>query len=79
MGLDDVRFDEPKPLLFKCRCSMERVESVIAALSVEELQEMACKGEESQIFCHMCGKGYQITPTQIEELIALRGDTKGSK
>ncbi len=75
IGLADVRLADPKPLMFRCRCTRERVESMVGALSVGELTEMVHEGHAAQIYCHMCGKGYEVP---VEWLMALlQGKQRG--
>lgn len=72
LGLDDLQEDSPKPLTFRCRCSQERVEQVLLTLSDAELEEMAAKDIPTEIYCHMCGKGYQILPGRIKQVLDER-------
>jgi len=76
VGLADCVFDAPKPLRFACRCSPERVESMLSAMSAVDLQAMILEDRPAQIFCHMCGKGYQVCVDKLRELLQKRGQAQ---
>ncbi len=69
VGLADIRMDPPKPLAFRCRCSLERVESVVCALAPDELAELVRAAQPAQIYCHMCGKGYEVPISRLATLL----------
>ena len=73
VGLTDCVFQAPKPLRFACRCSPERVESMLAAMSPEELKEMIREDRPAQIFCHMCGKGYRVGTDRLLAIVKALG------
>jgi len=77
LGLAGARLDPPRPLAFRCRCTCERVETVVGALSLAELQELLQQGRAAQVYCHMCGKGYEVSPERLAALIA--GKRKGTE
>ncbi len=73
LGLADCVFQKPKPLRFACRCSPERVESLLAGMPVGDLEAMICEDRPAQIFCHMCGKGYQVGVDRLQAILKTRG------
>ena len=73
LGLTDCAFKEPKPLRFACRCSMARVESLLCGLPKPDLEALVLENRPSQIFCHMCGKGYQVEAERIAAILKARG------
>ncbi len=73
LGLTDCIVQEPKPLRFACRCSEERVLGMLAGMSVDELEAMIMEDRPAHIFCHMCGKGYQIAVDRLREIVRQRG------
>ena len=73
IGLTDCVFQAPKPLRFACRCSPERVESMLTGMSSEDLEAMVKEGRPAQIFCHMCGKGYQVGTDRLLAIVRARG------
>lgn len=78
LGLTDCRFPEPKPLRFSCRCTRERVEAMLSGLPKEDLQAMIAADHPAQIFCHMCGKGYQVEVARLREILEQSGEHAGS-
>jgi molecular chaperone Hsp33 len=57
LGFPHAELKESRPVTFACRCSPERVSSVLASLPKEELLSMPPKID---VTCHMCGKIYTI-------------------
>ncbi len=68
LGMKDAVADDPRPLRFGCRCSRERAYETLRALSKDELAAMAKSGRDTDIYCHMCGKGYSFKPEELEKL-----------
>lgn len=54
---------------YKCNCSRERTESVLAAVGTDDLKEMADSGENIKVKCHFCNKEYVFTSKDIEKII----------
>lgn len=73
LGLTDCVVQEPKPLKFACRCSEERVLGMLAGIPSEDLEAMVMEDRPAQIFCHMCGKGYQIAVDRLRDILRQRG------
>ena len=72
LGFSDLQFEAPRPLRFACRCSRERVLDMIGGLSVTDLAEMAKQPKPASIYCHMCGKGYDVTADELANLLEKR-------
>ena len=72
LGLADCRFQPSKSLRFFCRCSQERVEGMLAGMSNADLEAMVVEDRPAQIFCHMCGKGYQVGVDRLREILKKR-------
>jgi molecular chaperone Hsp33 len=60
---------EEMPVRFACHCSSERVIAMLRSLPKEDLVEMIEQGRASDIYCHMCGKGFSITVEQLKALV----------
>jgi molecular chaperone Hsp33 len=54
---DGVRVPKPQGVQAKCRCSRERVETVLKAMTQEELADMQIDGE-LQVTCEFCNARY---------------------
>lgn len=56
------------PLRFACTCSAEKVIAMLKALPPGDRQALIDKDEPTDIYCHMCGRGFTITPEQLKAL-----------
>jgi len=72
LGFTDLQGEPPRPLRFACRCSRARVIDMLNRLSVSELSQMAREAKPASIHCHMCGRGYEVPVTELQELLAKR-------
>ena len=61
---DGVRVPQPQGVQAKCRCSRERVEVVLKAMTPEELADMQIDGE-LQVTCEFCNARYDFPVTDF--------------
>jgi molecular chaperone Hsp33 len=73
IGLTDCVFQKQKPLRFACHCSQERVESMLSCMPSSEIAALVQENRPAQIYCHMCGKGYQVGREGLAALLRSRG------
>lgn len=73
VGLADCVFEAPFRLRFACRCSPERVDGMLALLPPGDLEAMIVEDRPAQIFCQMCGRGYQVGTERLREILRKRG------
>lgn len=66
-GLEPNILDEASPV-YKCDCSRERTERVLASLSSEELEKIAQEQEKNEVKCHFCNAKYVFTSEQIKKI-----------
>lgn len=66
-GLDITTY-QAEPLAFKCRCTRERVESMLISLGEQELTEMIAEGK-AEVRCHFCSDKYQFNKAELEKLL----------
>ena len=64
-GLEEPRRESEHPVCFFCGCSSASVLKMLQALPRSELEAMLSENRSFDVYCHMCGKGYTITPAQI--------------
>ena len=67
LGVTPTGFEE-KPIRFACTCSDEKVIAMLRTLPKEDREALIAKGEPTDIYCHMCGRGFTITPEQLKAL-----------
>jgi len=66
---EGVAAETARPLAAACRCSRQRIESVLAALSDAELAEMTIDGL-IQVTCQFCNRRYDFDRAAVAELVA---------
>jgi molecular chaperone Hsp33 len=65
---DDVRLFEPAPVFFRCRCSRERVGSMLQSLGEAESRSVLAERGEVEVHCDFCNRGYVFDAVDIEQL-----------
>ncbi len=65
----DLTKVEEMPVSFACHCSSERVIAMLRSLPREDIIEMINQDRPSDIYCHMCGKGFSIKVEQLKALL----------
>lgn len=67
-----VVLDE-RPLLFKCRCDLGRIEAMVLGMDIVALDEMIEEGQ-AEITCNYCGEVYRLSRP---DLVRLREQKPG--
>ncbi|MEQ8653243.1 MAG: Hsp33 family molecular chaperone HslO [Kiloniellales bacterium] len=62
---EEVTLHVPTPLLDRCRCSRERLASVLASLSAEEITEMTLPDGRVHAVCQFCSRNYDFAPEAV--------------
>jgi molecular chaperone Hsp33 len=62
---EGVRVFDPLTVQKQCRCSMDKIENVLAMMSKEEREEIVVDGEISMV-CEFCSHDYVLNPKEIE-------------
>lgn len=63
---EGVRVFDPIPLKQQCRCSLDKVDNVLAAMSKEEMQEFIKDGQ-IEVNCEFCNTFYHIDPAKYDK------------
>jgi molecular chaperone Hsp33 len=63
---DGVRVFEPKPLRAFCRCSQDRIESVLKSFPAEDRADMVEGDGVIRVTCEFCSRVYAVAPEQLE-------------
>lgn len=67
---DDVRLFEPAPVFFRCRCSRDRVSSMLRALGPEEVRSVLAEQGKVEVRCDFCNRAYLFDPVDVEQLLS---------
>jgi molecular chaperone Hsp33 len=65
---DDVRLFEPAPVFFRCRCSRERVASMLQGLGETETRSVLAERGEVEVRCDFCNRAYVFDAVDVEQL-----------
>jgi len=69
---DDVRVFQPRPTVFKCRCSRHRAEEVLRLLGEEETRSACEEQGKVDVICEYCSRKRSFDPVDISKLFAER-------
>lgn len=69
----DLKINGEETPLYKCDCSMEKVEKAFISIGLKDLTEIYEEGKEEELKCHFCNTTYKFTNEKIGELL---GDIK---
>ena len=70
--IPDIVSGEERAIRFECRCNLEKVTRALNVLSDADLSEIIADDKGQDVYCHMCGKGYSLTTSDIQELLDNR-------
>ena len=62
---DGVRVFEPKPLQAFCRCSQDRIETVLKSFGEDERADMVEDDGQIRVTCEYCSRVYAIDPASL--------------
>jgi molecular chaperone Hsp33 len=62
---DDVRLFEPEPVVFRCSCSRERIESVLLAMGREEIEAIIEERGRVEVDCEFCNRHHHFDAVDI--------------
>jgi molecular chaperone Hsp33 len=63
---DGVRFFGSQPLRAFCRCSQERIETVLRSFDAAERAEMVEPDGKIHVTCEYCSRAYAVAPKDLE-------------
>jgi molecular chaperone Hsp33 len=69
---DDVRVFEPRPVVFRCRCSRRRTEEVLRMLGEAETREVLAERGRVDVTCEYCGRRRSFDPIDVAKLFDAR-------
>ena len=62
---DGVRLEEARPLAAVCRCSKDRIASVLTSFSDQERADMVEDDGQIRVTCEYCNTVYEIAPDEV--------------
>ena len=65
---DDVRVFEPRPVVFRCRCSRHRTEEVLRMLGEDEIRDVLAEQGRVEVTCEYCGRRRSFDPIDVSRL-----------
>lgn len=65
---DDVRLFEAAPVFFRCRCSRERVSSMLQGLGEKETRSILAERGEVEVRCDFCNRAYVFDAVDVAQL-----------
>jgi molecular chaperone Hsp33 len=65
---DDVRLFESTPVFFRCRCSRDRVISMLRSLGAPEVRSIIAERGHVEVRCDFCNRAYHFDPVDVEQL-----------
>jgi molecular chaperone Hsp33 len=72
---DDVRVFEPRPVVFRCRCSRRRTEEILRMLGETETREVLAERGRVDVTCEYCGRLRSFDPIDVAKLFDDRAVT----
>jgi molecular chaperone Hsp33 len=69
---EGVRIFDPQPLSFLCRCSRERVETMLKRFRPEDIDQMRQEDGGLFVTCEFCNETYSFEERAIAELLGQR-------
>jgi molecular chaperone Hsp33 len=74
---DDVRLFESAPVFFRCRCSRDRVISMLRSLGAEEIRSVLVERGNVEVRCDFCNRAYQFDAVDVEQVFTGTTATDG--
>jgi molecular chaperone Hsp33 len=67
---EDLRLFEPEPVIFRCRCSRERIATVLRGLGYAEVRDILEEQGEVSVTCEFCRLTQVFDAVDVERLFA---------
>jgi len=64
----ELKFYEPMPVSFACRCSRQRVVDMLVSLGAEEVANMLAEGK-AEVRCNFCNESYEFSAEELNEIL----------
>ena len=67
---EELKVLDSEPLVWSCRCSLERVLTTLRSLGDTELQQMIDEDHGAEVTCHFCNETYHVDEDGLRELLS---------
>lgn len=67
---EDVRLFDPRPLVFRCSCTRERVVAMLRMLGYDEVRAILAERGNVEVSCEFCGQSYRFDRWDAERVFA---------
>jgi molecular chaperone Hsp33 len=67
---ENVRLFEPEPVMFRCSCSRERIETMLRSLGLEEVESVLRELGSVEVGCEFCNRRYTFDRVDIGALFS---------
>jgi molecular chaperone Hsp33 len=71
---EDVRLFEPRPLAFRCSCSLARVAAMLRMLGYDEVRAILAERGTVEVGCEFCGQSYRFDRWEAERVFTASAD-----
>lgn len=71
---EDLRIHEPRPLVFSCSCSRERVAAALRVLGRDDVADLLAREGRVETTCEFCGRVYTMQPAECLALFDPSSD-----
>lgn len=75
---DDVRMFEAAPVFFRCRCSRERVETMLKSLGRGEVEGVLAERGNVEVRCEFCSRAYRFDAVDVGALFKEATHSSGA-
>jgi molecular chaperone Hsp33 len=66
---EELELLDTMPVVFKCKCSRERIERTLISMGEQELRQIIEEDGQAEVVCHFCGEKYAFDRPQLETLL----------
>lgn len=73
---EDARVFEQKPVMFKCNCTVERMQRAILTLGEDESNSLLKKSKEIEVKCEFCNHAYAFDKVDVAHIFANKKDQR---
>lgn len=67
---EDLRLFDPRPLVFRCSCTRERVVAMLRMLGYDEVRAILAERGNVEVGCEFCGQSYRFDRWEAERVFA---------